>query len=195
MSLSNILVPNTLVPYFQNINLPDITLDNTQTHLLALNSSNQLNYVTTGSVLSFGRAFYFRSLTDQMIPTASYTTLAYDTIALSTPNITYNTSSGLFTINTAGVYTFCASTAFAANATGVRAVNFEKNISTPYLNTMNIPPNASGLTSIQMSYTDSFIIGDTLSVEVYQNTGGTLNVICATTNDLNYCNINVTFII
>src|SRR6202453_1204757 len=101
MSVSNIFVPNNLIPYFKNINLPDITLDNTQTHILALNSSNQLNYITTGSLIIPTTVFAAYHLNTSLpITTSTITALNYDTIDISNPAITY--SAGLFTVNTTG---------------------------------------------------------------------------------------------
>jgi hypothetical protein len=187
MSISNILVPNSLEPYFQNINLPDITLDNTQTKLLALNTSNQLNYITTSSLPIPSTIFVAYHLnTSVSIPNSTVTALVYDTVDINNPAITYNNSTGLFTVNTTGYYIITCSTVFITNSTGYRSFVIQNGAGTNVSNIVSVPSTTQE-TSANNSYVGYFEGGTTFQVLVSQTSGGGLNIIGYATNNVNYC--------
>ena len=110
------------------------------------------------------------------VPNAAFTTQAlsgadeYDTDTMH-DTVTNNDR---VTINTAGVYLVTAKASFAANTTGVRIVGIAKNGSLQ--DQFSLDAMDSFDQHLGGAQTYSLAVTDYLSVSVYQNSGGALNV-------------------
>lgn len=101
----------------------------------------------------------------------------YDTVNLTSPSISYNFGTGLFTINKAGIYTFNATTLFTTNPAGTRGVYFTYNANTLHYSNMYISSSGSTTnTEINNSFTNKFAINDTVSLIAFQNSGIGINI-------------------
>lgn len=116
------------------------------------------------------------------IATASSTKVVASTIVVDPWNMSNGTG---FTVPVAGFYQLTAQAVWASNATGYRQVSFVKNSSA-----LDSERRAAGyavnLYQIGTSRPISCAKGDTLSVNVAQDSGGNLN--------LNECTISVTYL-
>ena len=167
--------------------------DNTQQQVLVRNATTGLvEYRLSTSLPSIGVGRYHLN-TSQSISNATVTTLVYDTIDTATSNITYST--GIFTINTAGIYIFDAGIIFASNAVGERYVNFKKNTGVNSVQSFRLNTNATDVWQVNNTYNDLFAVNDTLLIQLYQTSTGTLNASGVSTSSANYCNMTVNYII
>ncbi len=115
---------------------------------------------------------YFRG-SNQSINNTTNTTVNFDTISFATHSASI--SSGVFTAPISGAYSFHTSIRFASNTTGERLIGFKKNGVTLYYATgIYSPPTGSP----RMNTTETFSLAasDTIEVQVYQASGGALNV-------------------
>jgi hypothetical protein len=74
-----------------------------------------------------------------------------------------------------GTYLLNANVEFAANATGFRSIYFVLN-NTDYLTAQDTNARASGATHIALSMVIDLVASDYVELEVYQNSGGNLDV-------------------
>lgn len=115
---------------------------------------------------------YYNLENSQPISNNTDSVIIYDTTNVTSPSISYNSGTGIFTINKVGVFTFNATTAFTANITGTRGVYFTHNGDTLHYSNMYISAASSTInTQINNTFTNKFIIGDTISVVAFQNSG------------------------
>lgn len=112
------------------------------------------------------------------IATATNTILTFNSERFD-PSGMHSTSvnTSRITISEAGVYSLAAGVRFAANATGERLVNILLN-GTTIIAQARTPANAvvSAATSIGVSTLYALVAGDYVEVQVYQSSGGNLNV-------------------
>lgn len=116
--------------------------------------------------------------TNQSIPTSgSAATLTYTaTEGSATPSAYWSESSGTVTISVAGVYNLNAMVAFAANATGRRAIQILLNGSTSLGSQIN-QASPQGASVNEVSALGVYLpAGSQLTVSVIQNSGGALNM-------------------
>jgi hypothetical protein len=143
-------------------------------------------------VQNYNKCNYFLTA-DLSIPNNSASAIIFDTASVSNSRISYNFSTGVFTINAPGIYTFNTSITYAENATGVRYAWFIKNANPSRLGSELSNADTSGLVvTIGTTYTDLFNIGDTFLVQGLQNTGNPLLVNGQTSLPFNYTQINIT---
>lgn len=96
----------------------------------------------------------------------------YDTDGIS------NTSTGTFTIQTAGVYSVIATVILdAVNTTGRREARINWNNGTILDRDIISSPNGSETDVLTCTAEHLFSPGDTLWIETWQNSGGNLNII------------------
>lgn len=86
----------------------------------------------------------------------------------------FDASTGTYTVKVTGQYPVSGILAFTANATGVRAVRIKKNSSTVY-GGLELIPAAGAEASLPFNALIDCVAGDTIRVEAYQSSGGSLN--------------------
>ncbi|HSX67222.1 hypothetical protein, partial [Nocardioides sp.] len=109
----------------------------------------------------------------QSVATSTFAKVLWDTNR--TPAISMAYSSGTFTADRAGIYEVRGVITFASNATGSRIARILAAGTEVYRNT--IGTNPSSLTSVPFSDSVRLAAGDTLEIEAWQNSGGSLDVI------------------
>jgi hypothetical protein len=114
----------------------------------------------------------------QSIPSSTDTILDlgaedYDTNTMH-DNVTNNSR---ITIKTAGYYQIGSYIVFAANATGIRSFQIKKNGNAARINTQNAP--SGGDCQTMGSCVLQLNVNDYIQLQVYQNSGGTLNATSA----------------
>ena len=116
-----------------------------------------------------------RGGTPQTIPNASVTAVAFDTETFDTANLhSTTTNNHLVTAPVAGVYQITGNVRFAANATGTRFVA----ISGPggwLATSWQLANTSSNDQSVSAAY--SLTAGQSVSLEVYQTSGGNLDLV------------------
>lgn len=111
------------------------------------------------------------------IPDATWTALTFNSERFDTDGIhSTTTNTGRLTCQTAGVYAVVAHVQFAANVTGIRMVQIQRNGTRVALDTRNAVANASYPTTVSLSTCVALTAGQYLEVLVLQNRGGNLNV-------------------
>jgi len=124
-------------------------------------------------IISYTRAVLTTSVSTS---NGAFTIVKLDTIQNTSPAITYNTGTGLWTCNIAGTFLFNTTVAYAGNATGARVAYYKLNGTTIYMaslissNATASPPCASTSVSLNLN------VGDTIGVFSWQNSGGNLNI-------------------
>lgn len=113
----------------------------------------------------------------QSIPDAAETKLTFDSERWDTDDChSTSVSSGRLTANTAGMYVISASIAFADNATGRRKVSIRWNDATLIAQESQPASTAGDSTYMTVSTIYKMAAGDYVEVQVYQNSGGALNL-------------------
>lgn len=111
-----------------------------------------------------------QSISDSTVTTVNWNSEDFDTDSMH-DNSTNNTR---ITAKTAGKYVIVVAVVFAANDTGIRQIILNKNGS---LHQQQIfANNASGEDQLSMSSVVSLAVNDYVEVDVYQASGGALNV-------------------
>lgn len=122
--------------------------------------------------------------TNPSIPNSTWTTLSFDSKSYDKTN---SFSAGVFTVPSFGTYDIFASAAFVGNTAGERDIRILKNGSPlktlGYTGTPGSPP-----VRVDGGFSDEFKAGDTISIQVFQNSGGALSLIDGVSS--NYCTIN-----
>lgn len=119
--------------------------------------------------------------TDQSITTATWTTMVYPTTSFDTDvgNAlwTMNTSTGVLTINEAGVYDFVASSSWRSAATGHdHVIRIARNGTEVLVSNTGWDEGGGFASSLTVATGPVQLAdGDTIEVEVYQNSGGSVN--------------------
>lgn len=128
---------------------------------------------------------------NQSIADATWTTLVFDTEDHDIETMHSTTANtDRITIPEAGIYAFGANIAFASDAVGVRFVNFNLNDADPsasQIAMVNITALNGSVTRLSMASTRAFSAADILRCNVYQNSGGALNVVADTTSPFVWC--------
>ena len=116
----------------------------------------------------------YGSSAGQSIPNNTNTTVVFATKNLDTHN-GMNTSTGVYTIQVPGTYRVYSSVMHTNNATGARRLLIQQSGSNKaYVEAL---PNASTNFSQVASCVIQAVAGDTLQVQVFQNSGGALSLI------------------
>jgi hypothetical protein len=111
---------------------------------------------------------------DQTIATGTVTTVLFDSQRYDTASLS---AGGIMTAPAAGDYRMGAHIRFAANATGQRGVYLQHNSST-YIAIDSRPAVIGGWpTDVTISCEYRLAAGDTVRVQVFQDSGGDLNIL------------------
>lgn len=133
--------------------------------------------ITSTGIISTPKQSGFRAeraTTNQSVGDASATVLICNSENYDIQN-EYNTSTGVFTAKTAGKYTFSAGVVFENNGTGNRRIFIYKG-SSPIAE-MDINAIQGAFNSVITVSTEiDLAVGNTVSIRVYQNSGGDLDV-------------------
>jgi hypothetical protein len=115
---------------------------------------------------------------DQAIPDATWTTLNFNSERIDTDTMHDNsTNNSRITIKTAGNYPASVDIAFASNNTGIRAVRLLANGATQ-IALKQVGATQGFATVIDLSMPPyPFSVNDYIQAQVYQNSGGSLNVL------------------
>lgn len=144
------------------------------------------------ATINGGSALYYRASTNQVITTGvtPLTTIIFNgTIFTDATYYTLNTGTGVLTFNITGHYSIMAHAEFASNATGRRILEINQHGSVSYLVGNDIRIAVSGdHTPLHAAGFANIVAGDTLDANVFQNSGGNLNLL---TGD-NYTSLHVT---
>lgn len=101
-----------------------------------------------------------------------------DVTSWSTPDYDshggFNSTTGVYTVPSAGVYSVCGSIAFTGNTTGVRSCVVQQNGSRKFAGSKLITTNADQPDSMSFSGQLKCMAGDTIKVRAYQSSGGSL---------------------
>lgn len=125
---------------------------------------------------------YLAQTTSQSISNGVATNIGYDTLLVNN-NFTWTGAPGtpqsVFTIPVAGWYDVCFETSFASNSTGLRGLGCRM---TSALGTSvargqtTVQATVGNVTRLNGAFQRQFAAGDTLSANVFQNSGGSLNI-------------------
>jgi hypothetical protein len=133
---------------------------------------------STPSTLTASGASVYNS-TDFTISTGAYTDLTFNTEAFDTDayhSTSTNTARMTIPSGKGGKYLIVGQAFFAANATGTRGIRFYKNNTTSLGATLSPVSSATYSTCMSMSRIVELSVGDYVTFQVYQNTGGNLTV-------------------
>ena len=104
------------------------------------------------------------------------TALTFNSERWDTDNIhSTSTNTGRLTCKTAGVYNISASVQFESNATGTRAITILLGGTTVIGSDQRLAANVATTCNLSIDYV--FAVNDYVEVQVYQNSGGALNVV------------------
>jgi hypothetical protein len=117
--------------------------------------------------------------TAESIPNASEWRLSFDTARWNNGGVYNGSNKAILTAPIAGVYQITANVVWDANATGERDLRFVPNASgSPIIALIQSPAAASGARTVQtLSTLWHLNAGDYVSLQVWQTSGGTLNVL------------------
>jgi hypothetical protein len=141
---------------------------------------------------------YYGLTTNASLANNSGTSLLFDTPIIVNPRITF--SSGIYTINTPGMYTFDAMVNFftASAGLGVRSIYFLKNsqVQTQRRSEVSVAADATAAVPIILSssYTDIFIAGDTVVFQVFQTQTASISLLGSAGDSLNFCQMSISAI-
>ena len=142
----------------------------------ALSGSDHSGTLALGQYRSVPAARAYHNAS-QSIPNAALTALALNSERWDTDAMHDNvTSNSRLTVKTAGWYVVTAAVEFAANATGIRQLKLLLNGATP-LAVLSQPASTGGNFTRQVVVTAYyFALTDWVEMEVFQDSGGALNV-------------------
>lgn len=158
-------------------NVSGVTQDDTLTWLLCYNSSTGAVYYRASTSIPKMVEAHYRHASDQSINNTTATVAKFDTTIASVSDLSYNASTGIFTVNTAGVYTVTATISFAANATGFRDIWFQVGGDSQHWGGVIVGTGGGNLTTLTTTVSRKFAVNDTFNIGVYQNSGGALNIV------------------
>lgn len=116
-----------------------------------------------------------RAVANQSIPTGVVTTQTYDTTVVQTAGITQ--AAGVLTVAEPGVYNISYEVVFSADATGsIRQVWIEFSDSTRFYARNRWAPTALD-TSVSGSVTKFLAAGQTISIRVFHDAGGAIDLV------------------
>lgn len=141
---------------------------------ITCNATQSINFTSTGFSSTVQPHFAVRGSAAQSIPNNSFTT--YTSWGTPSNNVGYTSfTSGVLTLAEDGVYQVSCAVFFAANATGRRAVRVQASTG-DNLGYEEIGNLGSNVTVLNVSGVKRLTTGNTLQVQVYQNSGANLNV-------------------
>lgn len=113
---------------------------------------------------------------NQAIPNNAWASVIWDVEAYDTDAL-FDTSAGtgVITIRTPGLYAITAQTEFASNSTGIRGLSLVPNVGKGAWVESGASSNPSGRMNITLRR--KFAVGDTVSVQVIQTSGASLNLL------------------
>jgi hypothetical protein len=113
---------------------------------------------------------------NQGIATATWSGSALDTSDYDTDTL-HNVATGTFTFNTQGTYICVGTCQFANSNVGLRGIRLNKNSGTLISSNFDGAPSSTLNCNLAVTGIQQFNSTDTLQCEVYQNSGGSLNLI------------------
>ena len=113
---------------------------------------------------------------DQSIADSSWSAQGMSSVLVDTDNISSVGTPSSFTIQTPGVYNINATARWATNGTGRRLMRINRNTGTLLASVQNITPSAAIPCDLNASAAWAFAAGDTIQIEVRQNSGSGLNL-------------------
>jgi hypothetical protein len=156
---------------------------------IVFNTTDTRLYRYTGSAwrkFSGGPVWSLERNTTQSIPNNAYTDVVWNGERTDTDGV-HAASSTDVVITQDGLYTISPSATFVNNATGVRAIQLLQNGTV--LRNVGVPATSGFGTTVQTPtlYVQCVVV-DVLKVQVYQNSGGALNLAAATVGDYSLFN-------
>jgi hypothetical protein len=150
----------------------------TSLYPLELNSNLVVNgnLTVTGTINGIVGFNSLNTVFAQTITNNTETTLItawVDSKGINSDTSSYNTATGVFTINVAGIYLISTSIKFSANATGDRTVTLKKNGTE--INYAGVK-SATLATGVSLTMMVQLAVSDTILVSVKQNSGSSLSV-------------------
>jgi hypothetical protein len=119
----------------------------------------------------------YQAAVAQSINNITATPVAYGTADITSAYVT-RSASGVghkFTLGASGLWTVSTTIQFAANATGERRVNIEDSLGLWHCSELH-SGDGSHPAIIHLAFTKYLTSGDYIQVEVYQSSGGALNI-------------------
>lgn len=160
------------------INLSDPSFDSgleSAEHVVTLNSSKTA--LEDGKGNSLKRAAKVTHSADQSIPSSNLTTLNFDTSIYNYGGMYDSGATDRLTVSEAGIYSIKANIGFDANTTGIRAVFIQKNgDSNNRIGSLKLNAPNSGSSFLPLSIDAELAATDYISLVVFQDSGGSLNV-------------------
>jgi hypothetical protein len=124
------------------------------------------------------------------------TSLLFDTPIIINPRISF--SSGIYTINVPGMYTFDGMVNFFTASAGVgqRGIYFLKNSQLQRRSEVSVPGTATAgvATILSNSYTDIFAAGDNVVFQAFQTQLAPISLLGILGDGLNYCQMSISAI-
>jgi hypothetical protein len=125
--------------------------------------------------------------TAQTIANMTDATVLFDNVIKEdTDYITYNTGTGIATIVKAGHYLISACVMWAGNVIGVRQLLLRSSVAGEVFggSTINAPSTAASrpFLSVTSCKKNSWVVGETLISQVYQSSGGNLDLVVVVGN-------------
>ena len=119
----------------------------------------------------------YRGTSFQAIPTTTATTVIYNTESYDSGN-EYNTATGEFTAAATGYYFVTAGVNFVGNATGIRYIAIQEYESAAWENRFREYSDATGGANFGLHVSGLIAVaaGNKVRVQVYQSSGGDLNL-------------------
>lgn len=116
------------------------------------------------------------------ISNTTWTAIDFNSEVIDSMGMHLSGSPTLITIATPGYYKIDAQAAFDVNATGARFARIVVNGSAVFSTAVSSPGSSASATTLRLSHFGYFESGATISVEVYQNSGGALSLRAEETN-------------
>lgn len=146
-------------------------------------SASSLSLSTQSSIIA-------KSTTAQSVTTGVGTNAIYTNVNTVGSNISYNTTSGVFTVLAAGTYSVSCSCNYTSNATGAVALYIEAVSSGPS-NGQNgyVQQENQAAINIYLSTSSNLRLAanDTFTINIFQGSGGNLN--CNSNGSANVCQL------
>jgi hypothetical protein len=152
--------------------------------------------LTTGLPIGWAQWYLNTSIS---LSNVTVSNLKYDTNSQPNSNISYNVSTGVFTINTDGFYWITANTIYQTNGSNNRWSWFQYNNPSPSLSVQRLSELSTGGLSnadsaLTITYFQYFNQNDTLNTVVYQTSGSTISLYGKQTNGAEFNTITFMFI-
>ena len=120
---------------------------------------------------------------DQSIPSGTNTAIVYDTAVSTDGSVSYNSSTGLFTVNKAGIYQLSASAVWASSSSGARGLFISAGQGGDTYAYQQSSASTSSLTNANtVSTSVRFAAGAQFSFYVIQNSGAAVSLSASTSN-------------